>query len=42
VVSVLFSDTWPYLVLIIGIILGFFIVERLIGIFYPQQDSNTP
>lgn len=36
VVSSFFGDIWVYLVLVIGIVLGFFIIEMLIGLLVPK------
>lgn len=38
VATTIFSDFSTPLIFIVGIILGFYILERIIGIFYPQND----
>jgi hypothetical protein len=32
-----FSDIWGYLILILGIILAFLVIETLLGVFYPDK-----
>ena len=35
-----FDDTWPYMVLVIGIPLAFFIIEMLIGLISGRKDQT--
>jgi hypothetical protein len=34
----IFNDTWPYLVLVIGVPLAFFIVEMLVNLIPQKRD----
>lgn len=40
VASSAFNDFWPYLVLVIGIPLAFFIIEMLIDLIHPSEKTG--
>lgn len=39
--SSLFNDVLPYLTLVIGIILAFYVIERLIDVLWFKKENET-
>jgi len=38
--TTIFSDFLPYIIVIIGIIVGFFVLELIVSAIYPAKNTN--